>query len=95
LAWCVLSERLLIKTSLSESLPRYGPFKAFVGNLHFETEQDDLREFFESKGCEVIEATVVRDPMTNVVKGFGYIEVANRMHLKLALEASGDVRNRH
>lgn len=76
----------------SESLPRTPPFKAFVGNLHFETEKEDLIEFFTKAGCNVIDATIACDPVSGAVKGFGYIEVETRFDLKTALESSNEVR---
>ncbi len=75
----------------SDSLPPYPPFKAFVGNLHFEVDEEILAEFFESKGCEVKEVTIVRN-VAGVMKGFGYIEVGSRMDLKKALESTNTVR---
>lgn len=87
-----MAHTALFLSFTSESLPRTGPFKAFVGNLHFETEREDLVEFFNKAGCKVIDATIVLDPVSGAVKGFGYIEVETRYDLKLALECTNEVR---
>lgn len=49
--------------------------KLYVGNLNYEVTGDALRELFGTIG-EVVSATVISDRMTNVSKGFGFVEMA-------------------
>jgi len=48
--------------------------KIFVGNLNYQTNDDDLRAAFSPYG-EVTDATVVLDRMTNRSRGFGFVEM--------------------
>jgi RNA recognition motif-containing protein len=48
--------------------------KIFVGNLNYQTNDDDLRSAFAPYG-EVTDATVVLDRMTNRSRGFGFVEM--------------------
>jgi RNA recognition motif-containing protein len=48
----------------------------YVGNLPYETRDDDLREVFEAYG-QVDSARVIIDKMTNRSKGFGFVEMSN------------------
>lgn len=47
--------------------------KLFVGNLHFGSTSQDLREVFGRCG-EVLDATVIQDRDTGRSRGFGFIE---------------------
>lgn len=56
----------------------------FLGGLPFETEDEELWEFF--KECGDIESVrVVRDNKTNVGKGFGYVQFRDRDSVDAAL----------
>ena len=48
--------------------------RIYVGNLAYETREDELREAFEVHG-EVQEVTVVRDRETGRSRGFGFVEM--------------------
>jgi RNA recognition motif-containing protein len=48
----------------------------YVGNLSYETSEDDLRNMFEAHGT-VDRASLVMDKMTNRSKGFGFVEMPN------------------
>jgi len=50
--------------------------KLYVGNLSYDTTDDDLRDAFSNYG-EVLTANVVSDRDTGRSKGFGFVEVAN------------------
>ena len=50
--------------------------KLYVGNLNFETNEDELRQLFSEVG-EVGRVTVIRDKMTNRSRGFGFVEIDN------------------
>ena len=48
--------------------------RLFVGNLSFETSDDDLKEAFSKVGaCET--AAVIKDRMTGRSRGFGFVEM--------------------
>jgi RNA recognition motif-containing protein len=50
--------------------------KLYVGNLRYDTTQDDLVELFSAYG-EVVSAQIIFDRETNRSKGFGFVEMAN------------------
>ena len=47
----------------------------YVGNLSFETTDEDLRNEFSAFG-EITSANVIKDRMTNRSRGFGFVEMA-------------------
>jgi len=49
----------------------------YVGNVSYNTTNDDLREAFESYG-EVTSAVVVNDKETGRSKGFGFVEMTTK-----------------
>ncbi len=60
--------------------------KIFVGNLNYQTGDDELRSTFEQHG-EVTEATVVVDRMTNRSRGFGFVEMPDQGAAEAAITA--------
>jgi RNA recognition motif-containing protein len=58
----------------------------FVGNLSFETTDDDLRAEFSAFG-ELTSVTVLKDKFTNKSRGFGFVEMANKDEATKAIEA--------
>ncbi len=50
--------------------------KLYVGNLHFQTQEQDLRELFAGHG-EVVSCNVISDRDTGRSRGFGFVEMAN------------------
>ena len=58
----------------------------FVGNLSFETTDDDLRAEFAAFG-ELTSVTVLKDKFTNKSRGFGFVEMANKEEATKAVEA--------
>jgi cold-inducible RNA-binding protein len=50
--------------------------KLYVGNLPFQTGEDDLRELFESAGT-VETVNVIRDTATGRARGFAFVEMAS------------------
>lgn len=67
-------------------LPAVPPFTAFVGNLTFETEEDQLRDFFAD--LDPTSVRLVKDA-DGKAKGFGYVEFRAQQGLKDALARSG------
>jgi cold-inducible RNA-binding protein len=49
--------------------------KLYVGNLPYETTQEQIRELFAQAG-EVNEVTLITDRETGRLKGFGFVEMA-------------------
>ena len=50
--------------------------KIYVGNLNFNTSDDDLRDAFATYG-EVISAQVISDRETMRSRGFGFVEMSS------------------
>jgi RNA recognition motif-containing protein len=48
----------------------------FVGNLDFNTSEDDLRHLFETYG-QVDRVSIMTDRETGRSRGFGFVEMAN------------------
>lgn len=67
-------------------LPTVPPFTAFVGNLTFETDEDQVRDFFAD--LEPTSVRVVKDS-EGKAKGFGYVEFKTQQGLKDALDLTG------
>ena len=49
--------------------------KLYVGNLSYNTQEEDLREAFSKIG-EVLSATLIIDQSSGRSKGFGFVEMA-------------------
>lgn len=48
--------------------------KLYVGNLSFDTSEDQLKAFF-AEVAPVSRATVIRDKFTNQSRGFAFVEI--------------------
>jgi RNA recognition motif-containing protein len=48
--------------------------KLYVGNLNFETTEDDLKAFF-AEVAQVSRVNVIRDKFTNQSRGFAFVEI--------------------
>ena len=58
-------------------MPRGTPLKnIFVGNLDFNTSEDELRQLFESYG-QVDRVSIMTDRETGRSRGFGFVEMAS------------------
>lgn len=68
------------------TLPQRPPFKAHVGNLHFETEEHNIRDFFEDQKIKVVSVNIARDQGLDRIKGYGYAEFETVDDLRRALE---------
>jgi RNA recognition motif-containing protein len=58
----------------------------YVGNLPFETTEDNLHVTFAEHG-EVTSARVITDRMTGRSRGFGFVEMANNNEAEAAIRA--------
>ena len=48
--------------------------KLYVGNLSFQTNEDELKAFF-AEVAQPTRVTLIRDKMTNQSRGFGFVEI--------------------
>ncbi len=60
--------------------------KLYVGNLSFQTTENDLQDLFEKHGT-VREAALVMDKMTNRPRGFGFVTMGSAAEGQAAIEA--------
>ncbi|MDR3297812.1 MAG: RNA-binding protein [Candidatus Nomurabacteria bacterium] len=60
----------------------------FIGSLAWTTNDDGLKEFFETIG-EVTSARVVTDRETHRSKGFGFVEFADEANNQKAIDELG------
>ncbi len=58
----------------------------YVGNLNFDTTEDELRELFATHG-DVASAAVIRDKITGRSRGFGFVEMADDTAAQSAITA--------
>ncbi|MDZ7776125.1 MAG: RNA-binding protein [Bacteroidales bacterium] len=61
----------------------------YVGNLHYEISEDQLKEIFEEYG-EVTSSKIISDRETGRSKGFGFIEMANEEEANQAISELND-----
>ncbi|KAL7254651.1 hypothetical protein ACSBR1_008912 [Camellia fascicularis] len=52
------------------------PGKLFIGGISWDTNEDRLREYFQTFG-EVVEAVIMKDRNTGRARGFGFVVFAN------------------
>ena len=60
--------------------------KLFVGNLSFNTTENDLNDAFAAFGT-VTEANLMMDRMTNRPRGFGFVTMSSADEAQKAIEA--------
>jgi len=60
--------------------------KLFVGNLSFNTTENDLQDAFAAFGT-VTEANLMMDRMTNRPRGFGFVTMSSAEEAQKAIEA--------
>jgi cold-inducible RNA-binding protein len=60
--------------------------KLFVGNLSFQTTEDDLTSLFSQHGA-VETVSVITDRMTGQPRGFAFVEMANRNEAENAISS--------
>ena len=63
--------------------------KIYVGNMSFETSEDDLRKAFEAHGT-VDSVAIISDKYSGQSKGFGFVEMSNATEAKTAMESLND-----
>ena len=65
--------------------------RLYVGNLPFDTTEDDLHQLFSAHG-QIVSAKLITDMETGRSRGFGFVEMSTEDEAKAAI-ASGD--NQH
>lgn len=53
----------------------------YVGNLPWQTTEDDLAALFEGEFGPVIDVRIIQDPVTGRSRGYGFVELASREHV--------------
>jgi RNA recognition motif-containing protein len=59
--------------------------KLYVGNLDYNTTEDDLQKLFSEAG-KVESVSIIRDRQTDRSKGFGFVEMATEEEAEKAIE---------
>ena len=59
--------------------------KIYVGNLSYETTENDLKELFAQAGT-VTSATLIKDRDSGQSKGFAFIEMTNQAEAEKAIQ---------
>ena len=60
--------------------------KIFVGNLSFETTENDLQDAFAAHG-NVLQVDIPQDRMTNKPRGFGFVTMSSKEEADAAISA--------
>jgi RNA recognition motif-containing protein len=63
--------------------------KIYVGNMSFDTNEDDLRKAFEAHG-QVDSVAIIMDRDTGRSKGFGFIEMSSETEARAAMDSLND-----
>ena len=63
--------------------------KIYVGNMSYDTSEDDLRKAFEAHG-QVESVAVISDQYSGRSKGFGFVEMSSETEAKAAIESLND-----
>jgi RNA recognition motif-containing protein len=58
----------------------------YVGNLPFDTNEDEVREAFAAFG-QVDTVTLIKDKFTGKPRGFGFVEMPNMSEAQKAIQA--------
>lgn len=73
---------------IPKQIPEEGPFIAFVGNLKFDVNENQIGNFFYDGGCRVQDVKIRYDEFRKP-KGIAFVEFVDRESLEKALTADG------
>ncbi len=79
------AHRGLVEESTKDNRLNGEKMKIYVGNLSYQTTEEDLRSAFANYG-EVASAEIIQDRATGRSKGFGFVEMANRQEAEAAIQ---------
>jgi hypothetical protein len=65
------------KGIITKGVMKVASINIYVGNLSFQTSEDQLKELFESYG-QVESATIISDKTTGRPRGFGFVKMPER-----------------
>ncbi len=75
----------LRKVTVSRTVKHHMSNKLFVGNLSFNTTENDLQDAFAQFGT-VTETNLMMDRMTNRPRGFGFVTMSSAAEAQKAIE---------
>ncbi len=58
--------------------------KIYVGNMSYDTTEDDLKQAFEAMG-QVASVTIIKDKFSGRSKGFGFVEMPDNAQAEAAI----------
>ncbi len=61
--------------------------KVYVGNLEYNTSDEELRAFFEGQQLEVKAVDIIKDKYTGKCKGFGFVELDSDAAVQKAIQS--------
>jgi len=61
--------------------------KLYVGNLPFQANEEELKNWFQGAGATVANVTLVTDKFTGQPRGFGFVEINNDEEAARAVQA--------
>jgi cold-inducible RNA-binding protein len=61
--------------------------KLYVGNLPFQANEEELRNWFQGAGATVANVSLVTDKFTGQPRGFGFVEINNDEEASRAIQA--------
>jgi len=61
--------------------------KLYVGNLSFESNEQELKAWFAAAGFNVDKVTLIRDNYTDRLRGFGFVEITSDEEAERAIQA--------
>ncbi len=59
--------------------------RLYVGNLPFSADENQIRQLFAQGNREVTEVKLITDRETGQPRGFGFVEMGNSEHARLAI----------
>jgi cold-inducible RNA-binding protein len=61
--------------------------KLYVGNLNYNTSEDDIRNAFSADGHQVMSVAIITDRDTGRPKGFAFVEMASEQDAAAVIDA--------
>jgi RNA recognition motif-containing protein len=77
--------KLTRQKTLNRNSIRSKKMNIYVGNLSFDTTEQDLRQAFEAFG-QVTSTNIISDKITGQSKGFGFIEMSEKDQAQAAID---------